>query len=309
MTASRPLARLEQIIDASAVAPRVEAMLPVGVRPRQLQVRTLLLGMLLTAVDDRPAHLRRVHQALVTLPEVEQRRLGVIAIWKDTEHLLTYRQVERTFSLVVNALAKEKPDGTPSDALSEILDALLEASVSCEQRPASGSLAVDWTDLQTWSRPPPSKGGECADSEASWGRRRGDAPGAQDEAFFGYYLQAATIVKDEHGPDVPELVRRLLLTSCDVDPPPAFVPVLERLVADGNKIGDLLADSGYAYRVAEHWALPIRRLGASLIQDLHPNDRGPQGTHMGAIRSNGKRPDLQRFPMGRGGVEPPRDGL
>ena len=60
-------------------------------------------------------------------------------------------------------------------------------------------------------------------------------------------------------------MRRILLAGCDVDPPPAFVPVLERLAADGHEIGNLLADSGYAYRKPETWALPLRRLGASLI--------------------------------------------
>ena len=41
---SIPLAALEEIIDASGVAPRAEALLPVGVRHRQLRVRTLLAG-------------------------------------------------------------------------------------------------------------------------------------------------------------------------------------------------------------------------------------------------------------------------
>jgi hypothetical protein len=168
--------------------------------------------------------------------------------------------------------------------------------------PASSSYAVDWTDHETWSRPPrtkrsgpepaahdpetgtPAQDAGCADPEASWGHRRGNNPGQKDEAFYGYYLQAATIVKDEHGENVPELVRRIHLTSCHIDPPAALVPVLERMAASGIELGDLLADSGYAYRVAEHWALPIRQLGASLIQDLHTND---QGTHHGAICSNG----------------------
>ena len=41
-----PLAAFEEIIDASGIAPRIEAMLPIGVRARQLRVRTLLPGML-----------------------------------------------------------------------------------------------------------------------------------------------------------------------------------------------------------------------------------------------------------------------
>jgi hypothetical protein len=52
-----PLAAFEEIIDASGVAPRIEALLPIGVRRRQLTVRTLLAGMCLAAADHRPAHL------------------------------------------------------------------------------------------------------------------------------------------------------------------------------------------------------------------------------------------------------------
>ena len=77
-----PLPALEEIVDRSGIAPRIERLLPVGVRARQLLVRTLLLGMLIVLADHRPAHLTRIHQALTTLPEDDQRRLGVTADWK-----------------------------------------------------------------------------------------------------------------------------------------------------------------------------------------------------------------------------------
>jgi hypothetical protein len=147
----------------------------------------------------------------------------------------------------------------------------------------------------------------CADPEAAWGHRRGNHPGQKDELFYGYYLQAVTTVKNEHGPDVPELARRIHLASCDIDPPPAFVPVLQRMTANGIKLADVLADSGYSYRIPETWALPIRALGAHLVHDLHPNDRGPNGTHMGATCANGRlycpatpRPLLELQPLARG---------
>jgi hypothetical protein len=82
----------EQIIDASGVAARIEARLPIGVRRRQLTVRTLLAGMCLATADHRPAHLTRVRQALTALGEDDQRRLGVLADWKHGPHLLTCRQ-------------------------------------------------------------------------------------------------------------------------------------------------------------------------------------------------------------------------
>jgi len=57
--------------------------------------------------------------------------------------------------------------------------------------------------------------------------------------------------------------------------------------AAGIPLGDVLADSGYAHRDADAWALPLRAAGAQLVQDLHPHDRGPKGTHDGAIIANG----------------------
>jgi hypothetical protein len=64
------------VIDASGVAPRIEAMLPAGVRARQLRVRTLLAGMCLARAGHRPARLTRVHQALTALPEDEPAPAG-----------------------------------------------------------------------------------------------------------------------------------------------------------------------------------------------------------------------------------------
>ena len=40
-----PLRRLEEITGRSRAAGRIEALLPIGVRPRQLRVRTLLTVM------------------------------------------------------------------------------------------------------------------------------------------------------------------------------------------------------------------------------------------------------------------------
>jgi hypothetical protein len=265
-----PLPVLEGVIDASGIAPRIEALLPCGARPRQLSARTLLLGMMLTAADGRPAHLTRVHQALASLPEGEQRRLGVLADWRHGPHRLTYRQAEYTFGLIAGALGKDKPDGLPQPALQGICDDLLEASVPGQLKGASTSLAVDWSDLESFSRPPPRGTSDCADPEASWGHRKNNLHHDEDELYFGYYLSAAVMVPDEQGPAVPELARRMTLSSCRHDPVPALVPVLTAMPAAGVPLGDVLADSGYSHRVPEHWATPLRQAGAQLIQALHP---------------------------------------
>ena len=281
------LAASEEIIDASGVAARIEAMLPAGVRPRQLRVRTLLAGMCLAQADHRPAHLTRVHQALTALGEDDQRRLGVIADWKHGPHQLTYRQTERTFGLVADALGKDEPDGLPSGPLQRVCDGLLEASIAEEFKNGSRSLAVDWTDLESFSRPPPRGTSDCADPEASWGHRKNNLLRSQDELFFGYYLSAGVMMPEENGPALPELARRATLSSCRHNPVRAFAPVLTAMPGQGIPLGDILDDSGYAHRDADAWALPLRAAGAQLVQDLHPHDRGPKGTHHGAIIANG----------------------
>jgi hypothetical protein len=281
------LAAIEEVIDISGIAPRIEAMLPAGPRARQLSVRTLLAGMCLTQADGRPAHLTRVRQALVSLPGDDQRRLGVLTDWKGGPHLLTYRQTEYTFGLVARALAKDAPDGLPSPELQAACDDLLEASVPGEFKDASRSLAVDWTDLESFSRPPPRGTRDCADPEASWGHRRNNLLRSADELFFGYYFSAGTMEREENGPEVPELTRRMTVCSCRRDPARALVPVLTAMPEHGIPLGDILDDSGYSHRDADAWALPLRAAGAQLVQDLHPSDRGPKGTHDGAVVANG----------------------
>ena len=269
------------------MAPAIEASLPVGPRARQCSVRTLLVGMLVSQADGRPAHLCRVHEALLSLPHPERCRLGVITTWKSGPHELTYRQVEYTFGRVIAALSKDPPDGAPSLVCSALVDDLVEASIADCHKGASRSLAVDWSDHETFSCPPGASGERSADPEASWGHRRGNSPGQKHESFYGYYLSAATMVADEGGQAVPELIRRITLTTCSSDPVPSLVPVLARLAASGVPLGDILADSGYAHRLARNWALPLRAIGACLVTDLHPHDRGPRGTFAGAIAANG----------------------
>jgi len=109
-----------------------------------------------------------------------------------------------------------------------------------------------------------------------------------------------------HGTPMPELARRMTLATCHLDPVRALIKVLTRMPGNGMPLGDILADSGYAHRDAAAWAIPLRQAGAQLIQDLHPSDRGPRGTHHGAIIANGNlycpqtpTPLLQLGPLAR----------
>jgi hypothetical protein len=285
---SVPLTAIEKVIDASGIAPVIEQALPAAVRERQLSARTLLAGMMAALDDGRPAHLTRVLQALTALPEADQHRLGVVTEWKTGPHQLTYRQVEHTHRRVTAALAKDRPDGAPPALLQQLCDQLTEASIPEAFKNASTSLAGDWTDVPAWARAVPhQQAGTGADPEAGWGHRNVGRAIEEGEMFFGYYLSALIMVADEHGPAVPELARRIIAGNPSWDPPAALAAVLVAMAASGIALGDVLADSGYAHRLPATWANPLRAAGAELVQDLHPSDRGPQGTHQGSIIANG----------------------
>ena len=151
MEAAARLERLERIVDRSGVAGRIEALLPTGVRRRQLQVRTLLVGMLLAAADGRPAHLTRVHAALLALGDEEQLRLGVVADWRHGSHLLSYRQTERTFALVRRVLDNER-NVLRLDVVSENrrLRAFYEAAGFVHVRDLTGALRNDDGSRRPW---------------------------------------------------------------------------------------------------------------------------------------------------------------
>jgi hypothetical protein len=283
-----PLAAIEDIIDVSGTAPLIEGLLPRPARRRQLSARTLLTGMHLALADGRPAHLTRVHAALTGLPRHDQKRLGVIDDWEDGPHQLTYRQVEHTFRLIRDALARTEPDGSPSASLQQVCDQLTEASIPGEFKDASTSLAVDWTDVEAWARPVPHQAaGSGTDAEASWGHRNVGRRIQEGEMFFGHYLSAAVMVADDNGQPVPELTRRITTGNSSHDPAAALAGVLASMPASGIALGDIIADSGYSHRVPETWANPLRAAGADLVHDLHPNERGPRGTHHGAVIANG----------------------
>ena len=62
-----------------------------------------------------------------------------------------------------------------------------------------------------------------------------------------------------------------------------MVGALAQMAHRGVTLGDVVCGSGYAHRVPTNFALPLRAAGAALVIDLHPQDRGTQGTHAGAV--------------------------
>lgn len=284
--------------------------MPTGGRRRQLSAKAVLLALLLAIDSQRRAHLVAGWEALCDLAIADQLRLGVHH-HDDVLLAPSYRQFAHTHQVMTRAI---DPQPVPSfrgvaeddraahlaavrsgfDAeaagarLAAVLDALVEASVPEHYKGVSSSLAIDWTDHETWSRPRPKDDPQPAnDPDASWGHAKRNAPGAPDHLFFGFYAQVATMVKDDTGVAVPELVRRIAFAAPSHDPAALMAATLARGYADGVEPGDVAADCGYSNRDPATFALALRRAGASLVMDLHPADRGPKGTFAGALIANG----------------------
>jgi hypothetical protein len=97
-------------------------------------------------------------------------------------------------------LAKDVPD-RPAGPLQRICDDLLEASIPRQFKRASTALAADWTDMETFSRPPPHGTSDCADPTPQGGVGDSGAKFAPPS-----------------GPLLPELRRELLVSPRHVIP-------------------------------------------------------------------------------------------
>jgi hypothetical protein len=305
------LARIRALIEASGVGELLDAKMPTGGRPRSLGAATVLTGIMLALSDHRPAHLAAAHRALLALGLKDRLALGVSLWHNGVLHDVSYRQFADTHQVMLRSIdpspvpsfkgvphaeraarlasARAEVDaGRARRALCQVVDALLEESIPDAYKRASSSVAVDWTDHETWSRPRPRDDTvPAADPDASWGHAKRNAPGAKDSLFYGYYAQVVTMVADDGAGKVPELVRRIALAAPKIDPARLMAETLVRLSAT-VRLGDVICDCGYSNREPASFATPLRRAGAQLVMDLHPGDRGPKGNFEGAILANGQ---------------------
>jgi hypothetical protein len=330
------LAAFEAVVDRSGVAALLDDQRPHGGREAQLSAKAVLVALMLGIDRQKSAHLTGAHGALADLSVSDRIRIGAHCSTTGVLGDPTYRQVSSTHDVLVKIFdptpvpsfrGVEKKDrrahldtrrrGIDVEALlsarNEIIDRLVEASVPGAYKQMSSSLAIDWTDHETWSRPK-AKDDPCPpyDPDATWGHAKRNAPGAKEQPFFGYYAQVATMVSDDGAGPIPELVRRIAFGPAQVDPSPLMATALVRMADGGVALGDVLADCGYSNRTPHTFALPLRRAGAAFVMDLHPQDLGRKGTYAGAVISNGNlycpsTPatllDLESLPKGADGED------
>jgi len=243
MTSKLDLAWAEAAVDRSNVAPFIERAVPVALQ-RQLSIRTLLLGIVVTAMEERPLMLSWVWTTLCELEPEDQRRLGVIGttVHGEHDHQLSYRQVEDTFRVVMLALdyrpvpafrkgikgaARHQAflahQPSPNEAaqrrsnLEWVCDALLEASMPRRLRRHTAH-ALDWTDVHSRAADI-AKAEYSTDPSAGWRRKKKQDSPTRPHVFFGYHEQSLTIAPTPGATEqFPELVRRIELYPANEEP-------------------------------------------------------------------------------------------
>ena len=285
---SIPLAVLEDIIDASGAAPAIEALLPAGVRRRQLTVRTLLRACMLTLADDRPAHLTRVHAALHRAargrPGPARRHRGLedraapAHLPAGRAHLPPGRQ----------GAGQGRPDGAPSGgpAVSLRPPAGGQHPRRAQERQHGAGGGLDRRGVLVPAAP-------ARQHRMRRPRSRLGAPQLQPARPQRRDVLRLLPVSRHHGrrgerpgraragpPDDPRRLRP--------GPGPRPGP---RPAGDARSRHPARRHPGTTpatpTATPHAWAIPLRHAGAQLVQDLHPHDRGPRGTHHGAIIANG----------------------
>lgn len=275
--------RAEAVVDRSGLVDELEALLrprdPMSGRhtgrPRDISVRTFLVGVLLAAGHGRNMHLRRVHQVLTReLSRTQQERLGV-RYRRRLDPRGAYRRVlsYHHFSRITCALAKKF--GTAGDEyLQSICDRLIDASVAAGPAP-SGEWAIDGTGVDTWSNGLKSAA-RRSDSDARWGHRTPTPQKSMSKKFFGYDLYGFTALPPatSDGSAHPPLIRRIVVRPAASDDAEASLCGIDSLVDAGVGIDRVIVDRGISYKAAERWSNELRARGLVQVIDMHALERG-----------------------------------
>ena len=185
-------------------------------------------------------------------------------------------------------------------ALESFVNSLLETSCQVlgeeELSGYDGSAGLDATVVPLYSRGPSKAAGTCAsDPDGGWYVRDGDHRDEEDrkgrrtsKVFWALEATIATMARQPGAaPRHPNLAVGLIMARPGEDPGGVGVRVLASLASRGYKPGFLGADRGYTQALPEHFHLPVRSLGYSLVMDYKQNDLGRQANSGGAVLVDG----------------------
>lgn len=275
--------RAEAIVDRSGLVEELEALLrPIAPesgrhigRPRDISVRTFLVGVILAAGHGKNQHLRQVHRTLTRdISRTQQDRLGV-RFERRGEHLGAHKRVltYHHFSRIVCALA-DKVGRNGEEYLQSIADRLVAASIDAGPDP-SGHWAIDGTGVDTWANGLKSEK-RRADRDARWGHRTPTPQKSMSEKFFGYDLYGFTIVPPANadGRNHPNLIGRIVVRPAASDDAEASLTGIDSLLAAGVPVERVLVDRGISYKADERWARELRDRGIEQTLDMHALEHG-----------------------------------
>jgi hypothetical protein len=194
----------------------------------------------------------------------------------------------------------EQDVATRQARLGQVLAGMLEASVKVcspdELAGFDGSVGLDATPVPLWSRGPSVRAGTCAsDPDGGWYVREADqrhGTGLAGKALrkISWSLEA-TIVTMGRPPGAvpahPNLALGAALGRPGEDPGGTGTRLLAGVRRRGWPAGFLGADRGYTQGVPEHFHLPVRALGYSLVMDYKATELGRQANSQGAVMVDG----------------------
>lgn len=113
-------------------------------------------------------------------------------------------------------------------------------------------------------------------TDADWGKRTGKFGGR--ETYWGYDVEAMIAVPriGEKGPrrDEPSMVVRLVAIPASTDIVGPCLRMIDSMLADGIRVGELLVDRHYSYKAYDRWGSELLRRGIHQIADLRECDHG-----------------------------------
>jgi hypothetical protein len=314
-----------QVIDSSKVAEDLEALLTRRTgRRRVIPLRAVLVALLLLALDERALHLKSATALLFRqLPAHWRRRLGVAGQASTPKAFLArYRQVRYLFHLALEVIdpsvevknrimdkksATKRQKLLSTDEVAErrarleaMVAKLVQASVEvCSHSELSGfdgSVGLDATPVPLYSRGPSKRAGTTAsDPDGAWYVREGDhrevkGPAGRKIRKIHWALEATIAVMGRPPgsvPTHPNLILGISLGRPGTDPGGSGARLLASVRRRGYRAGYLGADRGYTQALPEHFHLPVRGLGYSLVMDYKATDLGTQANSKGALMIEG----------------------
>ena len=288
MVRPRDLREAVAWVDRSGVAREIEALLRPTRRgrPRQLSVRTMLVGLKLSVDTAKTACLTDVYQLLTeSLSQSAQLELDVID--RRTGAVITIHQVRRLLSAIQAKLDPSPHTASTLDtaqrgdrerALQNLLDKMLAASMPAAAD-HTGGYAVDGTGTWSWAKGK-RRNEPAFDPDAAWGVKTHKS--GRTEAYFGYELHAVVRVNPigADGGATPCLAERIAVVPASTNCTYPVLAALERMQDDGLTVTEVMADRGYSYKL--NWSPNLLALGIDPVADLHATQYGSRGTHEGA---------------------------